>query len=287
VVEPDHEAPYHHPCIYYVGVACYSRKALAGPLCCAALLYNRTKQETVGVAVYPLSPQAFDSHPHVESAAESGHRQALRQLRQQHRELIPSQVTRVYVADSLAGGLGEQFGPVTRVDLEPRTPEPEVVELARAEAQQAFYRATDAYASRYPAWGFEDHRGEDTPEHRKVLKQKRTGLPNVHRFVYRPLCTFGRGRTVQHGQLTLPSRAQERPQRPRRRPFRRSEASSRPATRFESPRRRHHTSPAHGTHETSTRKRHYELEADGTDEGFLLPPPPPPPLALESIHETL
>jgi len=45
------------------------------------------------------------------------------------------------------------------------------------------------YDERFPGWGFSRHKGEGTPEHRRLILSKRAGT-NVHRRSFMPLARF-------------------------------------------------------------------------------------------------
>jgi ribonuclease HII len=64
--------------------------------------------------------------------------------------------------------------------------------LAYMHAKEAHDRVMEEYATRFPEWRFDIHKGEGTPEHRRLILSKRAGS-KVHRRSFMPLARFHAG----------------------------------------------------------------------------------------------
>ena len=84
----------------------------------------------------------------------------------------------------VAGFMGLDVSVPCRTD--PR--HPQVLAAAR-QAAARFQEIIDGYHARFPDWHFDQHRGEPTDAHKKLIRERKTGSP-VHRRSFAPLSRY-------------------------------------------------------------------------------------------------
>lgn len=101
------------------------------------------------------------------------------------------------------------------------------VKNVKEEPKWAFYWATkrhneimESYHQRFPEWGFDQHKGYETPDHRKLILKRKEGS-KVHRRSFMPLARFyanQTGRKTDTGNVKQKKlREAKRGQRPQKR----------------------------------------------------------------------
>lgn len=166
----------------HIEVTLVGLASLAGPVWGAAVLSDDSKFTVVSVGVRTID--------------QSNSFRLSSQLREQAVAQLWSQLSlseRSTVTHVVADGLVAFASPV-RVTMS-STPPPLALQRATVERD----RLMETYQARFPDWGFADHKGGDTPEHRHHILQRKAGTP-VHRRSFAPLSRFARDSQAQRDQ---------------------------------------------------------------------------------------